>query len=378
MLEHRIQKRLKDFEGEGLSRKLAPPRGIDLSSNDYLQFASHPAVKSRMIGAIEEEGCGSTGSRLLRGDRLCFAEIERRFADFKGTEAALYFSSGYAANLCVLSAFLEEEDVIFFDRLNHASLVDGMRLGKARKIVFPHNDLAALQHYLETISTNGQRFLVIESLFSMDGDFAPLMEYACLCKRYDVALIVDEAHAVGLYGETGAGLIEASGTARDIFLSVNPAGKALGLAGAFVAGPRWAIDYLIQTGRTFLYSTAPPPAMAAALLAALDLARDGAALRQRLHALTRFARGALANAGLEVVREGSQIVSILIGDNNRALQVAQALQEDGFDVRAIRPPTVPKGTARLRVSVNLGLDEATLTRFAHRLSAHLCGTGVLQ
>lgn len=377
MLEHRIQKRLQDFERASLSRRPSPPRGIDLSSNDYLQFASHPALKSRMIQAIEEEGCGSTGSRLLRGDRLCFAEIERKFADFKGTEAALYFGSGYAANLGVMSAFLEESDVIFFDRLNHASLVDGMRLGKARKIIFPHNDPVALEHYLESVSTNGQRFLVIESLFSMDGDFAPLMDYACLCKRYGVALIVDEAHAVGLYGDTGAGLIEASGMTHDVFLSVNPAGKALGLAGAFVAGPRWAIDFLMQTGRTFLYSTAPPPAMAAALHAALDLVREGAALRRRLHALTGFVRGILANEGLEVAREGSQIVPILIGDNNRALEVAQALLQDGFDVRAIRPPTVPNGTARLRVSVNVGVDEATLTRFAQRLSAHLRGIGAL-
>jgi 8-amino-7-oxononanoate synthase len=378
MLEHRIRNRLERFERDGLSRKLAPPRGIDLSSNDYLRLASHPALKARMIEAIGEEGCGSTGSRLLRGDRACFTEVECKFAGFKGAEAALYFSSGYAANLSVLSTFLEEGDVVFFDRLNHASLVDGMKLGKARKIIFPHNDAAALQHYLETIATNGQRFLVVESLFSMDGDFAPLMEYVCLCKKHDVALIVDEAHSVGLYGETGAGLLEASGLTQDVFLSVNPAGKALGLAGAFVAGPRWAIDQLKQTGRTFLYSTAPPPAMAAALDSALNVVRSAAPLRDRLHSLTEFLRGMLANEGLEIRPQGSQIVPVLIGDNDRALQVSLALQEDGFDVRAIRPPTVPKGTARLRVSVNVGLDETTLTRFAQRLSAHLREAGVLE
>lgn len=331
-----------------------------------------------MTEAIAEEGCGSTGSRLLRGHRSCFSDIERKFARFKGTEAALYFSSGFAANLSVLSAFLEEGDIVFFDRLNHASLVDGMRLGKARKIVFAHNDPAAFQHYLETASTSGQRFLVIESLFSMDGDFAPLMEYACLCKKHGVALIVDEAHAVGLYGDTGAGLVEASGLRSDVFLSVNPAGKALGLAGAFVAGPGWAIDYLIQTGRTFLFSTAPPPALAAALDAALDLCKESVALRRRLQALTEFLRRMLADEGLDVAQHGSQIVPVLIGDNGRALQVAQALQQDGFDVRAIRPPTVPKDTARLRVSVNTGLDEATLTRFAQSLFTHLRRVGVLQ
>lgn len=378
MLECRIRERLDRFEREDLSRRLAPPRGIDLSSNDYLQFASHPALKARMIEAIAEEGCGSTGSRLLRGDRLCFAQVESRFAAFKGAEAALYFSNGYAANLAVLSTFLEESDVVFFDRLNHASLVDGMRLGKARKIVFPHNDLSAFQHYLGTISTKGQRFLVIESLFSMDGDFAPLKEYADLCKRHSVALIVDEAHAVGLYGSTGAGLLEASESKNDVFLSVNPAGKALGLAGAFVAGPRWAIDYLTQAGRTFVFSTAPPPAMAAGLEAALDLVVESTELRQKLCSLTQLLRRLLADEGTAVARTGSQIVPVIIGDNSRALQVAQALQQDGFDVRAIRPPTVPRDTARLRISVNTGLDDATLRRFVQSLSRYLREAGVLQ
>jgi 8-amino-7-oxononanoate synthase len=378
MLECRIRVRLDRFEREGLTRRLAPPRGIDLSSNDYLQFASHPALKARMIEAIAEEGCGSTGSRLLRGDRLGFAQVESRFAAFKGAEAALYFSSGYAANLAVLATFLEEVDVVFFDRLNHASLVDAMRLGKARKIVFPHNDLAAFQHYLGTISTKGQRFLVIESLFSMDGDFAPLKEYADLCRRHSVALIVDEAHAVGLYGETGAGLLEASGIKNDVFLSVNPAGKALGLAGAFVAGPRWAIDYLTQAGRTFVFSTAPPPAMAAGLDAALDLIVESTELRQRLCSLTQLLRKLLADEGTAVARVGSQIVPVIIGDNARALQVAHALQQEGFDVRAIRPPTVPRDAARLRISVNTGLDDATLRRFVQSLSRHLRRAGVLQ
>jgi 8-amino-7-oxononanoate synthase len=376
VLETRIRQRLEGFELNGLSRRLLPPAGIDLSSNDYLQFASHPILRARMSSAILQEGCGSTGSRLLRGDRSCFSAIEQRFAAFKGTEAALYFSSGYAANLAVLSTFLDDGDVVFFDRLNHASLIDGMRLGKARRILFAHNEVAAFEHYLRTISTAGQRFLVVESLFSMDGDIAPLKEYAELCKEAGVALIVDEAHAIGLYGDRGTGLIESTGIADDTFLSINPAGKALGLAGAFVAGPQWAIDYLMQRGRTFVFSTAPPPSIAAALGAALDLIGQAPELRHRLHWLTNTLRGMLADQGLDILRDGTQIVPVLVGDNARAVSVAQALQVQGFDVRAIRPPAVPEGSARLRISVNTGLDETILRRFSSSLDRALSGVGV--
>ena len=375
MLETRIRSRLEELEQNGLSRRLTLPSGVDLSSNDYLQLASHPALKARMAAAVMKEGCGSTGSRLLRGNRECFSMIEERFAAFKGTEAALYFSSGYAANLAVLSTFLDERDVVFFDRLNHASLIDGMKLGKARKIIFAHNDVSAFRHHLDTMTTDGQRFLVVESLFSMDGDIAPLNEYADLCERYDVAMIVDEAHAVGVYGKRGTGLIEAAGVAKKVFLSINPAGKALGSAGAFVAGPAWAIDYLMQRARTFLFSTAPPPAMAAALGAALDLVEASPEPRDRLRTLTEFLRGLLAEQGTDVSPTGSQIIPVLIGENADALEVARALQAQGFDVRAIRPPTVPAGTARLRISVNTGLTELVLRRFSQSLGAALHAVG---
>jgi 8-amino-7-oxononanoate synthase len=276
----------------------------------------------------------------------------------------------------VLSTFLEDGDVVFFDRLNHASLVDGMKMGKARKIIFPHNNISALRHYIESIHTEGQRFLVVESLFSMDGDVAPLEQYAALCREAGVALVIDEAHAIGIYGERGSGLIEAVGIADDVFLSINPAGKALGAAGAFVAGPAWAIDYLVQRGRTFIFSTAPPPAMTAALDAALDLISEEPALRRRVQFLAGFLRELLADQGLDVVRKGSQIVPVLLGGNNDAERVARSLQADGFDVRAIRPPTVPEGTARLRISVNASVDETILRRFAQSLAAALQGERV--
>ena len=367
-IEQRVRRRLAEIEAAGLTRRLHPPAGIDLCSNDYLGLADHPAIMARLAEAARTHGCGSTGSRLLRGHRDSFEAVERRFAAFKGTEAALYFGSGYAANVGVLSTFLEEGDVVFSDELNHASLIDGIRLGRARKVVFPHNDVHALERAIEAERAARQCFLVTESLFSMEGDFAPLAEYAALCDATCTALIVDEAHAVGVYGERGSGLIEEAGGGDAVFLSVNTAGKALGVAGAFVAGPEWAIDYLVQRARSFVFSTAPPPALAEAVDSALTVMGAEPERRQRLKTLTARLRTLLAEAGLPVRPGISQIIPIILGDNDRAVAAAAALAEQGFDVRAIRPPSVPEGTARLRLSVNVKLADALLERLAAALA----------
>lgn len=348
-------------------RTLAPPSGIDFCSNDYLGLASDPRIRDRMAAAIRSEGCGSTGSRLIRGERAAFSRIERRFATFKGTEAALYFGSGYAANVGVLSALLEPGDVVFSDSLNHASLIDGMRLGRADRVVFPHGDARALRERLEASPETGQRFIVTESIFSMDGDAAPLARYAELCRASGAALIVDEAHAVGLYGERGTGLIEAAGVSSDVFLSINPAGKALGVSGAFVAGSAAIIQYLIQRARSFFFSTAPPPAIAAALDASLDLIESEPERRVRVLQLAQRLRGLFARAGLHVPAGDSPIVPVILGENDAAMRVTEAMRALDFDVRAIRPPTVPVGTARLRISVHADLDEAMLERLAQSL-----------
>jgi 8-amino-7-oxononanoate synthase len=362
-LEQRTRRALDEIESQGLTRKLRRPAGIDLSSNDYLGLADHRLVRAAMAQAVLQDGAGSTGSRLLRGDRDDFTRIERRFAAWKGSQASLYFTSGYAANLGVLSTFLEEDDVVFSDELNHASLIDGMRLGRARKVIFPHCDVAALRPLLRAEPVEGQRFLVTESLFSMDGDFAPLEEYAELCRETDTRLIVDEAHAVGLFGERGSGLIEQTGIDADVFLSVNTAGKALGVGGAFVAGPRWAIDLLVQRARTFVFTTASPPSVAAAIDAALNVIAGGGTLREKTLGFARRLRTLLSEAGVRVADSESQIIPVLLGENERAVEVATTLQKEGFDVRAIRPPTVPEGTARLRISVNAKLHEADLEAF---------------
>ena len=367
VLEDRVRTRLADLGSQGLLRHPRPPSGLDLCSNDYLGLATHPSVVQRLRDALARDGCGSTGSRLLRGHRESFSAIERRFAALKRTERSLYFSSGYLANLAVLSTLPEAEDVVFSDAHNHASLIDGLRLSRARRIVFPHNDVDALSKLLAEDNGPGQRFVAVESLFSMDGDFAPLAEYASACRRAGALLVVDEAHAVGVYGDDGSGLIRATGIADDVLVSVNTAGKALGVAGAFVAGPAWAIDYLEQRARPFVFSTAAPPALAAALEAALDAVAAEPERRQQLHARVGFLRMKLAEIGIPLSPDASQIIPVIVGENEEAVRLADALQHLGFDVRAIRPPSVPVGTARLRISLNTGLSEDDLERFVGAL-----------
>lgn len=367
MLEARVRAALRDRERRGLQRTLRVPQGVDFTSNDYLGLAAHPALTAAMAAAARQDGCGSGGSRLLRGHRESFARVERAFAAFKGTERSLYFSSGYLANLAVLSTLAERGDRIIADRLNHASLKDGARLSPARAVALPHNDLAALGRLLAAPGS-GHTFVVTESLFSMDGDSPPLGDYAAVCARAGATLIVDEAHAVGLYGRRGTGLIEAAGLDARTVISINTAGKALGVGGAFVAGPEWAVEYLLQRARPFVYSTAPPPAVAAALLASLEVIAGEPERRCRLLSLARYARTRLAAAGFAVVEGDSPIIPLVLGSNQRAVAAAEQLQSRGFDVRAIRPPTVPAGTARLRLSVNAGLTEPVIDALIDALS----------
>lgn len=362
--EERIRRKLLELEEAGLRRTLQPPTGVDLSSNDYLGLANHPVLKQRMAEATIEHGCGATASRLLRGELADLSAVEKRFAAFKNSDASLYFASGYAANLSVLATFINRHDVVLSDEHNHASIVDGIRLSRARRIKFDHCSIDDLARRLRTYGNEVQKFVITESLFSMDGDFAPLADYAELCRETGAVLIVDEAHAVGVYGNRGSGYIEQTGIEKDVFISVNTAGKAMGVVGAFVAGPAWAIDYLIQCARPFMFSTGPVPSVAAALDASLSVIADEPERRHRLQRLSQTVRRLLMERDFTIGNSQSQIVPIIVGDNRRATAMAHELQREGFDVRAIRPPAVPAGTARLRVSINAQLEETTLERFA--------------
>ncbi len=323
-------------------------------------------MKERMAEAVYKLGCGATASRLLRGEVEAFASAEAAFARFKKTEASLFFGSGYAANIGVLTSFLQSGDVAFSDRLNHASIIDALRLSKATTVIFPHCDTDALYRAIQNTPCTGQRFLVTESVFSMDGDEAPLRDYARVCQETDTALIIDEAHAVGVFGGRGSGLVEELGV--DCFISINTAGKALGVMGAFVAGPQWAIDYLIQRARTFIFSTAPPPAVAAALELAIELVERSPERRRELLERAALVRSHLQGVGMSVPEGRSQIVPVILGSVETTLRVAEQLQSHGFDVRAIRPPTVPPDTSRLRVSVNLNVELSELHRFLDTIS----------
>ncbi len=347
---------------------MRPPSGIDLSSNDYLGLAGDSRLRDAFVAGIQRDGVGSTGSRLLRGHRDAFARVEDAFARFKGTERSLFFSSGYLANLAVLTALTDVGDLICSDARNHASLIDATRLARAGVAVNPHNDLAAVTRALAAVAPGALGFVVVESLYSMDGDDSPLRPLADLCAARGGVLVVDEAHAVGVRGARGTGALEEAGIDANTCISINTGGKALGVGGAFVAGPAVAIEALVQRARPFIFSTASPPAMADALLEALRIVAEEPERRATLRARSRYLRRALRGAGLDVADTESHIVPIVLGDNERAVATASALQRSGFDVRAIRPPTVPVGTARLRLSLNMGLDESTLDRFVAALS----------
>jgi 8-amino-7-oxononanoate synthase len=360
-----LRGRLEEIAARGLARSLSEPAGIDFSSNDYLGFARDPdlraAILARLAALPPEAPLAAPASRLLRGHTREHEAAERRLARFKGTEAALLFASGYQANLGVLSALIGPDDRSLSDAQNHASLIDGLRLSGCRKVIFPHLDAGAVERELARPHEGGRTFLVTESLFSMDGDVAPLDRYADLCDRHGAELIVDDAHAAGLFGRRGSGLTEELGVERRTAAIVSTLGKAFGLAGAFVAGPAVVIEYLVNRSRPFIFTTAVPPLLVHALEVILD----------RIEAEPERGRRALALAGRLRARLGQRgtggigpIVPVVLGDNLRALAVAERLQREGFDVRAVRPPTVAPGTARLRISVHADRTEEEIDALA--------------
>jgi len=329
-------------------------RLLNLSSNNYLGLATHPEVRDAAARAADEMGAGSGSARLLAGTDLAHQELEARFAAFKGAEAALLFGSGYMANLGVIPALVGPGDLVFGDELNHASLVDGCRLSRADFHTFAHRDVAALEGLLAAAARSGQggrRLVVTDSVFSMDGDCASLVEIAACCDRYDALLYVDEAHATGCLGPAGRGLAAAAGLHGEAVISMSTLSKAFGSLGAVVTGSRLVIDYFVNVCRTFLFTTALPASVVAAALAALDVTEHEPELATRLQQNAALLRAGLNDLGFDTLGSETQIVPVLVGEAEKTLAVAAALRERGVFVVAIRPPTVPAGQSRLRASV---------------------------
>jgi 8-amino-7-oxononanoate synthase len=353
---------LSDLKEKGAYRQLRPAAGSDFSSNDYLALADSARMRSAMVFALERGiPSGSGGSRLLRGNHPEHEALEADAARYFNAQRALFFGSGYAANTALLSTLPQRDDLVVYDALVHASAHDGMKLGRAPVTAFAHNDVdaaaAAIEKWRRAGGT-GTPWLVVESLYSMEGDRAPLADLHALATRVDAFLLIDEAHATGLYGPGGRGLAsEFEGS--DHVIALHTGGKALGAGGALVTGPAVLCDFLINRARPFIFATAAPPLVAVALREALRILEDEPERRTQLMALAEHARQRLQTAlGLKL--PDSHILPVIIGESEPALRIAAAVQAAGFDVRAIRPPTVPAGTSRLRLSITLHVNEATV------------------
>jgi 8-amino-7-oxononanoate synthase len=356
MLE-RLAARLAALRDADQLRDLQIPAGVQLNSNDYLGLSTHPRLKQAITRAVEADAhVASTGSRLLSGHHERWDALESLFAEFAGAEAALYFSSGYAANVGLLSSVLTADDAVFSDAANHASLIDGARLSRAKKVVFPHLDLNYLENALRRETSPGQKVIVVESIFSMDGDHAPLPELLELSEKYGAFLVVDEAHATGVDGPEGRGAAYNMRRSDRILATVHTCGKALASMGAFVAGSRTLCDFLINEARPFIFTTALPSYCAAHVQEAMALAMAADGERAYLQQLSERLRTGMRAAGFDSRRSDSQIVPLVLGPNEAAVRFAAAVSAAGFAVRAIRPPTVPAGSARLRLSLNAGLS----------------------
>jgi 8-amino-7-oxononanoate synthase len=367
----RLHQGLRGLEARSQRRSLAEIHGVNFCSNDYLGLAEHPGLHAEVAEAVRNaEKVGGTGSRLLSGQTEEWRVLEDEFAKFAGTESALFFTTGYAANLGLLSSLFGKDDVIFSDERNHASLIDGMRLSGARKVIYPHLNLNALEGALrQEADAPWRKVIVTESIFSMDGDIAPLVELANLAEKYNAALILDEAHATGVHGPRGQGLAAAVGITTEVLAVLHTCGKALASAGAFICGPAVLKEHLLNNARTFIFSTALPAYFAAQIRAALRLAEGMDEDRRSLLYRAAKLRTILQSEGFDTAGAASQIVPVVLGHNDAAVDAAEHLQREGFAVRGIRPPTVPQGGSRLRLSLTTRISQEELSRLVRSLVA---------
>ncbi|MEM8562064.1 MAG: 8-amino-7-oxononanoate synthase [Pseudomonadota bacterium] len=386
-MSERLSARLLSRTSEGLYRErltLASGQGpciqldgdtfLNFCSNDYLGLAGHPRVVAAFSQAAADHGVGSGASHLVCGHSKHHQRLEEALAEFTGRQRALLFSSGYMANMGVLTGLLQKGDRVFQDRLNHASLLDGGLFSGARFQRFPHNDVAALEQKLGSAERDsafaGVKLVVVDGIFSMDGDAAPLAQLVDSCNRFGAELMVDDAHGFGVLGERGAGSVEAAGlNASSVPILMATLGKALGVGGAFVAGSELLIESLIQDARTYIYTTALPPAVAAASLESLNLVVTEAWRREHLAALIERFRLGAQELGLPLVDSRSAIQPLMMGDAGSALALSEQLRERGILISAIRPPTVPTGTSRLRVTLSAAHSEEQVDILLDQLAA---------
>ena len=364
VLDRLLRPRLEALERNHLFRHLrsvSGPQGarvtldgqdvLSLSSNNYLGLANDPAVKQAAARAVECYGCGAGASRLISGSMELGEALEREIAALKRTEAALLFSTGYHANIGVIPAVVDDGDVIFSDARNHASIIDGCRLSRARLHVFQHRDMGHLEEGLATSASEaGHRLIVTESVFSMDGDVAPLDQIVDLARRYRAWVMVDEAHGTGVFGARGAGVVEQMGLEGRVDIQLGTLSKALGSLGGYVATTRVVTTWLVNRARSFIYTTALPPPVLAATRAALAIVSSEPDRRERLWANAGLLKAGLRQLGYQVAPTESPIIPVLIGDDEQTMSLGAALLERGVFVQGIRPPSVPPGTARLRVT----------------------------
>ena len=362
-LDEDLRARLDALESHSIRRQLRPissgigPRIVvdgrsilQFCSNDYLGITSHPAVTRAAEMALSRYGTGAGSARLVVGTSSPHCELEEALAQLKQTEAALALSSGYHANTGVLPALTGSEDRIFSDALNHASIIDGCRLSRAATKIYRHNDVEHLTTLLSATGTSRRRVIVTESVFAMDGDLAPLSELASVAKQYDALLVVDEAHATGVFGSQGGGLVQELELGAHVDVQIGTLSKAIGALGGYVAGSQTLIDTLINEARTFIYTTALPPSVAASATAAIQVIIQEPERREQPWQHARFLRKALDAAGYHINPGNSPILPVMVGDAAQTVALSNALFTHGVLVSAIRPPTVPTGTARLRVT----------------------------
>jgi glycine C-acetyltransferase/8-amino-7-oxononanoate synthase len=358
-----IEERLAELERLGLHRRLrmvSGPQGprvlldgepvLLLCSNNYLGLANHPKVREAAADAAMRWGVGAGASRLVSGTMTIHRRLEERLAAFEGSEGCLLFGSGYLANLGVIGALAGPGDTIFSDQLNHASIVDGCRASRAEVVVYRHLDSDHLERGLRRHGGENRRLIVTDSVFSMDGDVAPLAEIVELARTHDARVVVDEAHATGALGNGGRGAVAQAGLQDEVDVIVGTLGKALGSYGAYVCASEEMVRYLLNTARPLIFSTAPPPPSVAGALAALDLLEERPHKVARLHVAARTLRSALAGEGFGVQESDMHIVPLVVGDSEDAMRLCQAALERGVFAQAIRPPTVPAGTSRLRIA----------------------------